>query len=115
MQRINQSLKKILTELTHKTGNDWVSPLLCPLQCSQFSLYSSPDLFEIIYVRLIPILPNLREELLPKFFDQKFLSSLQVLSQVQKQLWSHVNGVYEKTLPPMARRPDDHLGSLQSS
>ncbi|KAL6052320.1 hypothetical protein STEG23_014433 [Scotinomys teguina] len=42
--------------------------------------------FEIMYVKPQPLLPNLKVELLAEFDDRRFLSSLQVLFRVQKQL-----------------------------
>lgn len=36
--------------------------------------------------------------------DQRFLPSLQVLFQVQKQLWPQLCAVYEKAPPPMPHR-----------
>lgn len=53
-------------------------------------------LLEIMYVRKPPILPNFRAELLTGFNDQKFLSSLHVLSQVQKKLWPQLCAVCDK-------------------
>lgn len=69
---------------------------------SHYTLGLTP--FEIFYVRLPPILSNHRTELLTKFNDQKFLSSLHVWSQVQKQLWPQLCIVYEKALPLVPHR-----------
>lgn len=53
-----------------------------------------------------PILPNFKAELLAEF-DQRFLSSLRVLSQVQKQLWPQPCAVYYAPWV-LAREPGDY-------
>lgn len=71
------TFKETVTKLTLEPGGDWVSLL-------PFTLYWVPDppytlglnLFEIMYIRLPPFLPNLKAELLAEFGDQKFLSFL---------------------------------------
>ena len=98
---MNWTLKKTLPNLTFETGDDRVSLLPFAL----YRVHNSPYIlgltpFEIVYVRPPPILPNLRAELLTDFDDQRFLSSLQAQSQVQKQLWPRLREVCEKIPPP---------------
>lgn len=102
VKRINQTLKEILTKLTLETGSDWMSLLPFAL----YRVYNYPysvglTPFEILYFRSPLILPNHKAGVLAEFDGQRFLSSIQVLSQVQKQLWSQLHSVYEKAPPPV--------------
>ena len=72
------------------------SPLLYRVHNSPLTLGLTP--LEIMYVRSPLIVPNFRAELLIEFDDERFLSSLRVLSQVQKQLWPQLHAVYEKSV-----------------
>lgn len=71
VERMNQTLKNMITKLALETGNNWVSLLPFALlwtQCTPYASGISP--FEAMYGRLPPLIPKPSEEKLAELTNQ---------------------------------------------
>jgi transposase InsO family protein len=91
VERMNWTLKELLTKLSLETGDDCVDLLpaaLLRVRCTPYKQGFTP--FEILYGRLCPIIPRLGKEILTKISNHDLLQSLQTLQQTLKQIHSAV-------------------------
>lgn len=92
VERINWSLKEILSKLTLETHHDCVALL-------QYALYKSIPYIsvlapcEILYGRPTFLLPNLKSEILADNDHQKSLEVAQALHRIQKLIWSSIHQI----------------------
>jgi hypothetical protein len=91
VERMNRTLKELLTKLSLETGDGWVNLLpaaLLRVKCTPYTQGFNP--FEILCGRPPPIIPRLGEEALIKISNHDLLQSLQTLQQTFKQIHSAV-------------------------
>ena len=101
---MNRTLKETLTKLALETGRDRVALLrfaLYRVRNSPYKIELTP--YKIMFGIPLPIIPNLKPEVLAEFDDHQLLFSLQMLQQTHEQVWPKLRALY-KTRPP----PDPH-------
>jgi hypothetical protein len=103
-----ENLKKALTKLTLKVGNDCMSLL-------PYALYKTRNIpntfglasFETLYGKHPPMLLKLQSDILNNYNQYKILESLISLYMIQKQLWSKIHHFYN-----YAPLPNSHFFEL---
>ncbi|XP_029779157.1 uncharacterized protein LOC115278806 [Suricata suricatta] len=105
VERMNRTLKETLTKLTMETGTNWVVLLPYALYRVQNSPYKLGfTLYEIMFGRPTPVIPDLKSNLIQADRDYNFLLSLKALEQAHKEIWPHLKELY-KTRPPPEPHP----------
>ena len=100
VERMNRTLKEILTKLVAETGRDWVALLpfaLYRVRNSPYQLGLTP--FEIMYGIPPPIIPNLKAEVLKETDDQKLLFCLRSFQHSHRDTWKRLKALYESGPP----------------
>jgi transposase InsO family protein len=113
VERINHTLKELLTKLSLETGDGWVNLLpaaLLRVRCTPYRQGFTP--FEILYGRPPPIIPKLVEETLTKISNHDLLQSLQALQHTLKQIHSAVWQAQGMATPDGSHGTPYELGDL---
>uniref|UniRef100_A0A8C9DWT4 Uncharacterized protein n=2 Tax=Phocoena sinus TaxID=42100 RepID=A0A8C9DWT4_PHOSS len=110
VERMNRTLKETLTKLTMETGANWVVLLpyaLFRVRNSPYKLGFTP--YEIIHGRPLPIIPNLKTNLIQSDPENNLLSSLQALQRIHETIWPKLKELYTTGPPPTPHqlRPGD--------
>lgn len=99
VERMNQTLKKILTKLTRETGDDWITIAPFALFWLQHTLYyCGLTSHESMLGRPSPLVPRHFSKVMAKMSKYKFLKSMQALQTVQDSIFLLQRHIYE--LPP---------------